>query len=118
MVYLGGLCFRLIGIHMLKDEIIMNKPIYCGQAILDLSKVLMYDFHYGFIKKNFGDNATLLVTDTDSLCYSIKSEKERFIQIQKENLNLFDKNNYPKEHPLHNSENDKVIGKFNDECGG
>ena len=50
----------------------LNKPIYVGLTVLELSKWLMYDFHYSFIKKNF--DAELLFTDTHSLTYEIKSE--------------------------------------------
>ena len=50
----------------------LNKPIYVGLTVLELSKWLMYDFHYSFIKKHF--DAELLFTDTDSLTYEIKSE--------------------------------------------
>ena len=50
----------------------LNKPIYVGLTLLELSKWLMYDFHYSFIKKNF--DAELLFTDTHSLTYEIKSE--------------------------------------------
>ena len=59
-------------IHEIKPVLTLNKPIYVGFTVLDLSKWKMYDFHYNFIKKNF--DAELLFTDTDSLTYEIKSE--------------------------------------------
>ena len=70
-------------IHEMKPVLILNKPIYVGFTVLDLSKWKMYNFHYNFIKKNF--NAELLFTDTDSLTYEIKSENiyEGFFKIFK-----------------------------------
>ena len=59
-------------IHEIKPVLILNKPIYVGFTVLDLSKWKMYHFHYNFIKKNF--DAELLFTGTDSLTYEIKSE--------------------------------------------
>ena len=107
----------LFGIHLHKTKVILNKPIFVGQAILDLSKVLMYDFHYNFIHKHFEGQYKLLFTDTDSLCYSIDCTIDRYNQICKDNIDRFDNNEYSKDHPLYNADNKKVIGKFKDECG-
>ena len=79
-------------IHELKPVLILNKPIYVRFTVLELSKRLMNDFHYNFIKKKF--DAELLFIDTDSLTYKIKSEdnyKEFF-----KHKDLFDFSNYPK----------------------
>ena len=71
----------------------LNKQIYVGFTVLDLSTWKMYDFHYNFIKKIF--DAELLLTDTDSLAYEIKSENvyEEFFEWK----DLFDFSNYPKD---------------------
>ena len=101
-------------IHEIKPVLILNKPIYIGFTVLELSKWLMYDFHYNFIKKNF--NAELLFTDTDSLTYEIKSEnvyKEFF-----KRKDLFDFSNYSKDSESFDIINMKVIGKMKDEFGG
>ena len=80
-------------IHEIKSVLILNKSIYVGLTVLDLSKWKMYDFHYNFIKNNF--DAKLLFTDTDSFTYEIKSENifEEFFKRK----DLFDFTNYPKD---------------------
>ena len=65
---------NLVAVHMKRTKLTFNKPVYCGMAILDLSKSLMYDFHYGYILPKYGKNQKLLFTDTDSLCYEIETE--------------------------------------------
>lgn len=63
----------LASVELSKQKLILNRPIYVGFSILDLSKVLMYDFHYNYIKKRYEDCASLCFTDTDSLCYDIST---------------------------------------------
>ena len=101
-------------IHETKQVLVLNKPIYVGFTVLDLSKWLMYDFHCNFIKKNF--SAELLLTDTDSLTYEIKSENiyKEFYKWK----DLFDFSNYAKDSTFYDDTNKKVIGKMKDECGG
>ena len=59
---------------MLKSTVTLNKPVYVGQAILDISKAMMFNFWYGYIKPRYGDKARLLYTDTDSLIMLIETE--------------------------------------------
>ena len=66
---------NLVGVHTKKERLLLDKPSYVGMCILDLSKTHMYDFHYNYIKKKYPDSQ-LLFTDTDSLFYHIKSEKD------------------------------------------
>ena len=65
---------NLLIMEMKKTEVKMNKPIYLGQAILDISKILMYEFWYDYIKPKYGDKARLCYMDTDSLIIYIETE--------------------------------------------
>ena len=104
----------LVGVHIQKQKILLNKPIYLGQVILDDAKRTMYSFHYNFmLKKIKRENIDLLFTDTDSLCYHIK--KQDIFKIIGENKNLFDLSNYDKSHELYDGANKKVINKFKNE---
>ena len=109
----------LIAVHMKKTEFIFDKPIYTGMCILDLSKLLMFDFHYNYIKKKFGDDAKLLFTDTDSLEYEIETENV-YKDISSDVQKYFDTSNYSPDHPsgIATQKNHMVIGKFKDEYGG
>jgi hypothetical protein len=106
----------LVAVHRAKSEVRLNKPIYVGQAVLDLSKILMYDFHYNVIKAQYGDKAQLLYTDTDSLIYEIETP-DPYADMAK-NLDRYDTSNYPTGHSLYSTANEKVVGKFKDECSG
>ena len=109
----------LVAVHMKKTTIKLHKPIYLGMSILDLSKTLMYDFHYNFIKPKYGNNASLLFTDTDSLCYEIKT-KDFYKAISDDVTEWFDTSNYEKNHPsgIPTGMNKKIIGMMKDEAGG
>ena len=82
---------------MKKTKVYYNKPIYLGMCILDLSKTLMYDFHYNYIKKKYGEGANLLFTDTDSLEYEIDTE-DFYKDINPDVERIFDTSNYPADH--------------------
>ena len=64
----------LVAIRKNKVTLTLNKPAYIGMCIIELSRVLMYEFHYDYIKNKYGNNSKLLFTDTDSLMYEIKTE--------------------------------------------
>ena len=83
---------------------------------LDLSKMLMYDFHYNYIKKKYNNRARLLFTDTDSLTYEIEAE-----DVYKDlwnDKNMFDNSDYLESSPYYCNANKKIIGKFKDEACG
>ena len=100
---------------MKKARLVLDKPSYVGFSILDLSKTLMYDFHYNYIRKKYPE-AKLLFTDTDSLFYHIKAE-DLYSDLYK-GKDLFDNSDYPKSSKFFFVENKKVIGKFKDEAAG
>ena len=110
---------HLVAVHMKKTKVYFNRPIYVGQAILDLSKTLMFDFHYNYIRKKYGNKAELLFTDTDSLMYHIQTD-DFYSDINKDIKKKFDTSDYPENHPsgIKAGVNKKVIGKFKDEVSG
>ncbi len=112
-------CENLIAVHMKKTQLKLDKPIYLGASILDISKTLMYDFHYNYVKRNYGQKSKLLFTDTDNLCYEIQTE-DFYKDISGDVWRFFDTSNYPKDHPskIPTGKNKKVIGMFKDEAGG
>ena len=103
----------LFGIDMRKSRLLLNKPVYTGMTILDNSKILMYDFFYNELKKEYGSKCELLYTDTDSPLLEIETD-----DVYKDIENLYDTSDYPKEHPLYSEANKKVLGKMKDECNG
>jgi hypothetical protein len=106
----------VVGVERAQTEVCLDKPISVGFSILELAKVVMYDFHYNVIKRVFDSRARLLFTDTDSLCYAFKTQ-DCYAELQ-EYRDLFDNSNLDKSHRWYDPKNKKVIGKFKDETKG
>ena len=103
---------KLVALHNIQEQLCLNKPVYVGFSVLEISKTLMYNFHYGFIKNNYNENAKLLYTDTDSLLYEVKTEN--IMKDLYNNKNLFDLSDVNDKRYCDDS-NKKVIGKFKPE---
>ena len=91
----------------------LNKPVYVGFSILEVSKLLMYEFHYDHMVPKYKDNLSLCFTDTDSLLYDIKT-KDIYKDMENDR-DMYDFSEYPFEHPLFSKDNKKVIGRMKDE---
>ena len=109
---------NLIAVRMKKTQIYFDKPVYLGMSILDLSKSLVYDFHYNYIKTKYGDNSKLHFTDTDSLA-EIKTT-DFYKDIKPDIEKRCNTSDYPSNHPsvIKTGLNSKVLGMFKDEAGG
>jgi len=103
--------------NLKRTKLMYNKSIDFGVYILDLSKTLMYDFHYTYMKIKFGDDAKQLFADTDSLAYKIKTE-DFYTDIKYDIDSKFDTSDYSKDHLLFSTKNKKVIGMIKDEAYG
>ena len=105
--------------EMGKTEILMNKPMYLGQAILDLSKTLMYEFHYEYMRRKYGSKVNLCYMDTDSFVYEIETE-DFYRDIARDVKKRFNTSGYSKDdnRPLPIGENKIVIGLMKAELSG
>ena len=109
---------NLMGCEMGKVKVVMNKPVYLGQAILDLSKIVMYEFHYDYMKRKYADDKlTLCYMDTDSLIYDIETN-DFYKDIADNAEDRFDMSGYNDSRPLHVGKTKKIIGLMKDELGG
>ena len=104
-------------IEMKKTKIKMNKPIYLGLSILEISKILMYEFCYDYMKPKYNDNVRLCYMDTDSFAMNIKTN-DFYKDIAHDVYNRFDTLNYGVNRPLPIGKTKKVIGLMKDELGG
>jgi hypothetical protein len=105
----------LVMIESAKRQLVLNKPIYTGFSILDISKTVMYDFHYRHIVPRYGNKAKLLFTDTDSHCYVIETP-DLYADMEADK-SVYDTSNFEPCHPLYSEHNKKVLGKFKSETG-
>ena len=107
---------NLVGVEMKNSFVKMNKPFYVGNAVLELSKFHMYNFHYNVMKPVFDDRIQLLYTDMDSLLYEIHSTDPYTELTQAGQIGWFNFSNFPTEHPCHDDSNKHIPGLFKDEC--
>ena len=105
---------NLVAVHKIKPVLLLNKSIYVGFSILELSKMIMFDWHYNYFDKIF--NSSLLFTDTDSLVYEIKGNDSVYKVFR--DMELFDFSGYDQKSVYYDFVNKKVIGKMKDEMSG
>ena len=108
---------KVLAIEMKKAKGKMNKPVYLGLSILEISKTLMYEFWYDYLKPKYGDNEKLCYMDTDSVIVHIKT-KDFHKDIANDVEKRFDTSNYEVNRPLPTGKNKKVIRLMKDELGG
>ena len=104
-------------IEMKKTKVKMNKPIYLGLSILEISKTLMYEFWYDYMKPEYNNDVKLCYMDTDSFIMNIKTN-DFYKDIANDIENRFDTSNYEVNRPLPTGKNKKIIGLMKDELGG
>ena len=102
----------LATIHKNKVTLMLNKPAYIGICILELRKVLMYEFHYDYIKNKYGTSSGLLFIYTDSFMYEIKAED--VYEDFSNNKEMFDLSNYSTKSKYYDNSNKLVVGKMKD----
>lgn len=107
---------NLVAIQMKKVLVQYDKPIYAGFSILDISKNVMYDFFYGFLKPLYKEKVKLLYTDTDSFILEI--ETDNVYDDIRHNINMFDTSNYKYNNSYGIPISKSVVGKFKDEYAG
>ena len=104
-------------VEMKKVKVKMNKPIYLGLSILEISKIIIYEFWYDYMKSKYGDMVKLCYTYTDSLVMTITT-KDFYKDIAQDVQERFEPSNYSVDRPLPKGKNKKVLGLTKDELGG
>jgi hypothetical protein len=101
---------------MSRPKITLNKPIFTGFCVLELSKELTYKFPYDVIKERYGDRSNVLFSDTDSFCLRIQTDD--LYEDMSQDLEKYDTSNYDVDNKLYSKQNANVVGKMKDECAG
>ncbi|KAJ8980524.1 hypothetical protein NQ317_008321 [Molorchus minor] len=107
---------NLVAVQLQKLKVVYDKPLYVGFSILDISKTIIYEFLYGYIKPMYGDDAIILYTDTDSLILEIFTDN--VYDDIKRNINFFDTSNYDVNNIHNMPKTISVVGKMKDEYAG
>ena len=89
---------NVVVVQLLRSEICIRKPIYIGLSVLDLSKTLVYRFHYDYMRDRVGDQGKLLYTDTDSLIYEVTGVD--MYSVMRRDIHEFDTSDYPEVNPF------------------
>ena len=108
---------NLLVIEMRKTQILMNKPVYLGLSVLDLSKTVMYDFWYDYVKTKYGENIKLCYMDIDYFTVHVKTYGI-YKDIAKDVETRFDTSNFELDRPLSKRKKKKVVRLMKDELGG
>ena len=111
---------HVVGVHMFKEKIVLDKPVFIGQAVLDYSKLRMYNLYYNTLRKcPLIQKAELVGGDTDSFFLALHTSKEVGLNDVFQNLShCFDSSNYPQNHPLYSIANKARLRCFKDEAAG
>lgn len=109
-------CETLVAIQFNRTSVLYDKPMYVGFSILDISKTVIYDFFYNFLKQQYHNKVSLLYSDTDSLILEIFTDN--FYTDMKKHLNRFDTSNYSKDRRYGMPVTESVVGKMKDEFAG
>ena len=107
---------NLVAIRKSKVALKLSKPAHTGMCILEMAKVLVYKFHYDYIKNEYDNKSKLLFTDTDSLMYEIKTEDA--YEDFSSNKEMFDFSNYSTKSKYYDDSSKLIIGKMKDETEG
>ena len=113
-----SICYEnLVAIKLGQLRVLLNKPFQIGFCVLDLSKTCIYEFHYNFMRKIFGNTCKILYTDTDSSIYEIEDQCP--YAVMRNNIDFFETSDFPSDNQFNMPlKNKTVVGLVEDECNG